>query len=67
MLRTHNCGELSGKQAGEKVAQGVEKVRKGDIEIIAGFDGQYGIVKIWKDAQIKEKQQDLASQLGIDF
>jgi len=55
------------KQAGEKVAQGVEKVRKGDIEIIAGFDGQYGIVKIWKDAQIKEKQQDLASQLGIDF
>ena len=55
------------KSAGEKVAEGVEKVRKGEIVIVPGFDGQYGIVKIWKDIQNKEKPQDLASQLGIDF
>lgn len=55
------------KLAGEKTAEGVEKVRKGDIAIVPGFDGQYGVVKIWKEPENKEKPQDLASQLGIDF
>ena len=35
------------KEAGERVAEGIEKVRKGDIVISPGFDGQYGVVKIW--------------------
>ena len=55
------------KQAGERVAQGVEKVRNGNIVILPGFDGQYGIVKIWDDKIINEKLQDSVNQLGLDF
>lgn len=55
------------KEAGERVAQGIEKVRKGEIVILPGFDGQYGIVKIWGDKKINEKYKKTISQLGIDF
>lgn len=34
------------KVAGERVAQGVEKVRKGDLKITPGFDNTYGKVEI---------------------
>ncbi|MBI2025935.1 MAG: DNA helicase UvrD [Candidatus Levybacteria bacterium] len=56
-------------QAGEKVAQGVEKVRKGEIVIHPGYDGLYGVVKIWNEEENKEKlgQNIISSQLGIDF
>lgn len=55
------------KFAGERVAEGVEKVRKGDIVILPGFDGQYGIVKIWGDKKISQKHEKIKDQLGIDF
>lgn len=54
------------KIAGGKVSEGVKKVRSGDINILPGFDGQYGIVKIWTDA-ISKKEIDISSQIGIDF
>lgn len=55
------------KKAGEKVAEGVKKVRKGEIVILPGFDGQYGIVKIWDDKKVNEKHIETVNQLGIDF
>lgn len=55
------------KVAGEKVAEGVDRVRRGDIVILPGFDGQYGIVKIWEDKKINDKHQESINQLGIDF
>jgi PHP family Zn ribbon phosphoesterase len=55
------------KEAGPRVAEGVDKVRRGDIVILPGFDGQYGIVKIWDDKKTTEKQEEAKSQLGIDF
>ena len=33
--------------AGERVAEGVDRVRRGHIEILPGYDGQYGTVRIW--------------------
>ena len=53
--------------AGDRVAEGVQKVRSGDIVILPGFDGQYGIVKIWDDKKISEKHEESANQLGLDF
>ena len=32
---------------GDKIAEGIERVRLGRVEITPGFDGQYGSVKIW--------------------
>ena len=55
------------KEAGERIAEGIGKVRKGKIVILPGFDGQYGIVKIWDDKKVTEKQTNLVNQLGIDF
>ena len=55
------------KHAGERIAEGIEKVRRGDIVILPGFDGQYGTVKIWEDKKVSEKQTNLVNQLGIDF
>ena len=33
--------------AGDRVVEGVGQVRSGRIEIVPGFEGQYGTVKIW--------------------
>lgn len=47
---------------GEKLAEGINKVRSGDIFIDPGFDGEYGIVKIWpdqKDTIIKKKKEQM--------
>ncbi len=54
------------KETSEKIADGILKVRRGDIDILPGFDGQYGIVKIWKE-ELSQKESNITSQLGIDF
>jgi len=55
------------KEFGPRLAEGIDKVRRGNIVILPGFDGQYGIVKIWDDKKTTEKQMQAKSQLGIDF
>lgn len=51
------------KEAGEKIAMGVERVRKGSITIDPGYDGEYGHVKIFEGAipaenpELKEKKE----------
>ena len=35
------------KLSGPRIAEGVDKMRKGNIVIDPGYDGVYGIVKIW--------------------
>ena len=34
---------------GERLAEGMSKVRAGDIYVRPGFDGQFGLVKVWPD------------------
>ena len=61
------------KVAGEKVAQGVKKVRAGSIVIQPGYDGVYGVVKIWhEDADpakdVDEPQSSVEkTQLGLEL
>jgi PHP family Zn ribbon phosphoesterase len=56
------------RAAGPRVAEGVDKVRRGDIAILPGFDGQYGIVKIWgEEKPVKSQEKPPENQLGIDF
>ena len=35
--------------AGDRVAEGVDRVRRADLSIEPGYDGVYGTVKIWPD------------------
>jgi PHP family Zn ribbon phosphoesterase len=62
------------KVAGQRVADSVRKVREGDIVIHPGYDGKYGVVRIWdapvgasprglKDAKDKRS----GGQLGLDI
>ncbi|MBI5356756.1 DNA helicase UvrD [Candidatus Collierbacteria bacterium] len=47
LLRT-KYSEIAGLSNG-KIAEGIMKVRSGDIVIDPGFDGVFGVVKIWKE------------------
>jgi len=56
------------KAAGAKLGEGVLKVRRGNISIKPGFDGEYGKVKIWstesepEEIQFAKKEEE---QMGI--
>lgn len=57
--------------AGERIADGIEKVRQGNIVIKPGYDGVFGIVKIWDQenkshSNITKEVKDI-SQLEINF
>jgi uncharacterized protein (TIGR00375 family) len=43
----------------ERIAQGIDKMRKGDLVINPGYDGEFGTVRIFKEEKPKE------SQLGL--
>lgn len=55
------------KAANPKIAQGISKVRNGDIVIRPGYDGEYGKVKIWQKGEDKAKDTDDASQMSLDI
>jgi uncharacterized protein (TIGR00375 family) len=47
--------DLISMVAGERIAQGVKKVREGDITIEPGFDNTYGKVSIWSDEDERDE------------
>lgn len=58
------------KEFGEKIAEGIAKVRSGDIVIRPGYDGEYGKVGIWdkeneKGVSVSKKSSEQKKQLGL--
>lgn len=51
------------KVAGERTAEGVKKVREGNIVVDPGFDGVFGTVKIWPSDSARGKPDK--EQLGL--
>ncbi|QQG43035.1 MAG: DNA helicase UvrD [Candidatus Daviesbacteria bacterium] len=48
------------KVSGPKVAEGVDKDRKGDLVIDPGYDGVYGVVKIWNEGEEKTEAPQIS-------
>lgn len=57
------------KTVGEKIAQGVQKVRKGEIAIRPGYDGEYGKVTIWQEGESENQSlsNDPPPQLSFEI
>ncbi len=53
------------KIAGERVAQGVDKVRRGDLVIDPGYDGVFGVVKLWREGEEKPLLDSSKEQLSL--
>lgn len=52
------------KIGGDRLAESIQKVREGNIDIIPGYDGEYGKVRIWKEGE-KVARTTEASQLPL--
>ncbi len=50
--------DLIAMAAGEKLAEGVKRVREGNLTIEPGFDNTYGKVKIWSGEEEKIKKEE---------
>ncbi len=48
--------DLISMTAGEKLAEGVKRVRERNLTIQPGFDNTYGIVKIWSEEEAKKEE-----------
>ncbi len=56
------------KLAGDKIADGVRRVRGGDIVIDPGYDGEYGKVAIWPEGEEEKsisEEQENAEQMSL--
>lgn len=56
------------KAFGPKVSVGIAKVRKQDIKVSPGFDGEFGKVKIWQEEELKDiaiQEKSEKSQMGL--
>ena len=50
-----------------KIAQGIEKVRRGDIVIEPGYDGKFGVVKIWNQESPNQTEKDKAEEQQLNL
>ena len=67
ILRTIPLEEIRHK-SGFLIAEGVERLRKGEVERIPGFDGEYGTIKLFQPYELEEVdgQMDFFANLGVD-
>ena len=42
-----------------RVAEGILRVRKGQVTAFPGYDGEYGVIKVFQDAPRKSRQEEL--------
>ncbi len=54
--------------AGNRTAEGISRIRKGEVERIPGFDGEYGIIRLFSAEELEntEGQISFFDVLGVD-
>lgn len=63
-ILTKTSLDLIKQYSGEKIADGVNRVRQGKLSIKPGYDNTYGIIKIW-DGSETEENSDKVNQMGL--
>ena len=53
ILRTVPLEEIRQK-SGFLIAEGIERLRNGEVERISGFDGEYGTIKLFQPYELEE-------------
>ena len=48
------------KSSGELIAEGIARMRRGDVKIAAGYDGEFGTIEIFKHGEREQIEQQLA-------
>lgn len=66
ILRTLPLEEIS-QTAGTRIAEGIERLRKGKVERIPGFDGEYGVIRLFSAEELSntEGQMNFFDMLGV--
>ena len=59
VLLSSQLGDLA-NIAGQRVAQGIDRVRRGNITIDPGYDGVFGTVKIWDEGEDRLVKEQLS-------
>ena len=67
ILRTVPLEEIRQK-SGFLIAEGIERLRSGEVERIPGFDGEYGTIKLFQPYELEavDGQMDFFASLGVD-
>lgn len=58
-ILTKTSLDLIKQYSGEKIAEGVDRVRQGKLSIQPGYDNTYGTVKIWDNPKRKKEDDQL--------
>lgn len=63
----HIPAEAVCRVAGLRVAEGIQRLRSGQVEKIPGYDGEYGVIRVFSPGEARETegQMDLFSGFGI--
>ncbi len=48
------------KSSGELIAAGIDRMRRGEVKIAPGYDGEFGTLEIFKDGERNKIEQQLA-------
>lgn len=66
ILRTIPADEIR-KAASERIAEGIERLREGKVERIPGFDGEYGVIRLFSAEELHntEGQMSFFDMIGV--
>ncbi len=59
ILRDFSLEEIQ-KKAGSRVCEGIRRLRLGEVERIPGFDGEYGVIRLFTPSELADMEGQLS-------